>query len=61
MAHAANNVRHDSTQALAEAFNVHAALVAAEAGRPHLKNNPRWQMLRADAYEDVMRLWWGQA
>lgn len=36
---------------LADAFNVHAALVAAEAKRPHLKSNPRWRLIRMDAYE----------
>ena len=36
---------------LEDAFNVHAALVAAEIKRPHLKNSPRWRLIRMDAYE----------
>lgn len=51
MALAANNARRDSAQALAEAFDVHAALVATEKARPHLADNPRWRVLRMDAYE----------
>ena len=31
---------------LSDAFNVHAALVAVEAKRPHLKSNPRWRLIR---------------
>lgn len=40
---------------LEEAFNIHAALVAAEAKRPELKNSARWMMLRMDAYEAFAR------
>ena len=36
---------------LIEAFNVHAALLSAERDRPELRSNPRWQIIRADAYE----------
>lgn len=50
--------RHDSAQDITDAFNVHAALIAAEHARPHLKHSPRWKLLRMDAYEEVMRLWW---
>ncbi len=41
----------DHDRELAETFNVHAALVAAENSRPHLKANPRWRLIRMDAYE----------
>lgn len=34
-----------------EAFDVHSALVIAEATFPHLRRNPQWQILRMDAYE----------
>lgn len=61
MAHAAHNPQNDSAQDLADAFNVHSALIVAERERPHLKDSPRWQMLRMDAYEEVMTLWWGGA
>jgi hypothetical protein len=36
---------------LADLFHVHAALVAAEQTRPHLKENARWKLLRMDTYE----------
>lgn len=39
----------------ADAFNVHAALVAAEKQRPHLRDNPQWQLLRMGAYEAFYR------
>lgn len=45
---------------LASVFDVHAALVAAEKERPHLKNNPRWQLLRMDAYEAFWRAMQGE-
>ena len=45
---------------LADAFNVHAALVAVEAKRPALKDNPRWKMLRMDAYEAFWRAMAGE-
>ena len=41
----------DPHRDLEDAFNVHAALVAAEIARPHLRANPRWQLIRMDAYE----------
>lgn len=46
---------------LADAFNVHAALVSLESKRPHLKNNPRWKLLRMDAYEAFWRAMEGGA
>ena len=55
MAHAAHNDTDDSAQDAADAFHVHAALVSTEAKRPHLKNNPRWQLIRMDAYEAFWR------
>lgn len=51
MARAASNPRDDSAQDLTDAFHVHSALVTIEAKRPHLRNNPRWQIIRQDAYE----------
>lgn len=45
---------------LAELFNVHAALVAAENSRPHLKSNPHWRILRMDAYEAYYKAMAGQ-
>lgn len=61
MAQAAHNPQNVSAQDLADAFTVHSALCVAERDRPSLKDNPRWQMLRMDAYEEVMTLWWGGA
>jgi hypothetical protein len=37
---------------LEAAWDVHRALVLAEARTPELKANPRWQLLRMDAFED---------
>lgn len=55
-----NSIGTDEQRELAEAFNVHAALVAAENARPELKNNPRWQLLRLDAYETFWRMMQGE-
>lgn len=55
-AQSATNARYDSAQDLADAFNVHAALVSIERNRPSLRNSPRWQIIRMDAYEDFCRL-----
>lgn len=38
------------SQDLTDAWNAHAALVRAERQNPHLAANPRWQMIRMDAY-----------
>jgi hypothetical protein len=46
---------------LEDAFNVHAALVAVEAKRPHLKDNPRWRLIRMGAYEAYYLAMAGQA
>lgn len=35
----------------ARAYDVHAALVKAEARNPTLRDNPQWTILRADAYD----------
>ena len=43
------------SRAADETYQVHAALVKAEADDPALKNNPRWRLLRMDAYEDFRR------
>lgn len=56
MAREAHTARQCEAQDLADAFNVHAALVSAEAARPGLRNNPRWQLIRMDAYEEYYRL-----
>lgn len=45
---------------LEDVFNVHAALVAAEVTRPALKDNPRWKLLRMDAYEAFWRVMQGE-
>lgn len=45
---------------LSDLFHVHAALVRAERARPHLKDNPRWQMLKMDAYEAFWRAMQGE-
>lgn len=45
---------------LVDAFNVHAALVAAEAKRPELRDNPRWKLIRMDAYEAFWRAMEGE-
>jgi hypothetical protein len=50
----------DSHRDLEDAFNVHAALVAAEAKRPELKTNPRWKLIRMDAYETFWRAMAGE-
>lgn len=34
-----------------EAFEVHCALLGAERDNPALKRNPRWTVLRQDAFE----------
>lgn len=34
-----------------EAFEVHRALVATERAAPNLRRNPRWQLIRMDAFE----------
>jgi hypothetical protein len=49
---------HDAE--LADLFNIHAALVAAEKGRPALRQSARWQMLRMDAYEAFWRAMQGE-
>lgn len=46
---------------LADLFHVHAALVAVEKTRPHLKDSPRWKLLRMDAYEAFWRAMQGDA
>lgn len=56
MAREAHTSRPDTAQDLADAFNVHAALVSAENARPGLRNNPRWQLIRMDAYEAYYHL-----
>lgn len=42
---------------LSDLFHVHAALLAAERTRPHLKDSARWRLLRMDAYEALMTAW----
>lgn len=39
-----------------DAFNVHSALIVAEASLPWLRDNPRWRLLRFDAYETFHNL-----
>jgi hypothetical protein len=50
----------DEEAELTDIFNVHAALVAAESTRPHLKTSPRWKLLRMDAYEAFWRAMQGE-
>lgn len=38
-----------------DAYEVHQALVKAEAADRGLKNNPHWQLLRMDAFEAFCR------
>ena len=38
-----------------DAYEVHQALVKAEAADRSLKNNPHWQLLRMDAFEAFCR------
>ena len=43
------------------AFEVHAALIKAEAGNRALKDNPVWTMLRQDAFERFSHAFWRDA
>jgi hypothetical protein len=49
---------HDAD--LADLFHIHAALVRAEQGAPHLKDSARWKLLRMDAYEAFWRAMQGE-
>lgn len=42
--------RYDEARAH-DAWECHQALILTEQFRPFLRENPQWQMLRADAYE----------
>lgn len=42
-----------------DAFEVHSALLHAEAQRPALRQNPRWNLVRMDAYEAFHNLMTG--
>ena len=44
-----------------EAYEAHIALLDQERRFPTLKNNPSWQMLRADAYENFALAFSGEA
>lgn len=56
MAREANTARRCAAQDLSDAFEVHAALVWRERDQPGLRQNPRWQLIRMDAYEEYHRL-----
>lgn len=45
----------------AQAFEVHAALIKAEADHRSLKDNPVWTMLRQDAFERFSLAFWRDA
>ncbi len=38
-----------------QAFAAHSALIRAEREQPALKDNPQWQCLRMDTYEEFCR------
>ncbi len=46
---------HMNHRGAQDAYEVHQALVKAEARDRHLKTNPQWQLLRMDAYEAFCR------
>lgn len=43
-------LRHPDADCM-DAWSVHRALLSAEAREPALRDNPRWKLLRMDAYE----------
>jgi len=48
-------VIHFDEHHASEAYEVHKALVWLETRHPELTRNPRWCLLRMDAYEDFCR------
>jgi hypothetical protein len=53
-------IRFDETRAQ-QAYEAHVALLDQERRFPTLKNNPAWQVLRADAYENFALAFGGEA
>jgi hypothetical protein len=53
-------IRFDERRAT-DAYEAHTALLDQERRFPRLKQNPAWQMLRADAYEAFALAFGGEA
>lgn len=68
---AANNPAKSGTQQIrsgnfdeqraTDAFKVHVALLDQERRHPELKENPAWQLIRADAYVGFVEAFGGEA
>lgn len=53
-------IRFDEARAR-DAYDAHIALLDQEQRFPNLKQNPAWQVLRADAYENFALAFGGEA